>query len=290
MARKMLAGLASAAMIVLSAACQVVTETPPATTTPAPPTRTPSPTVNFEATERSFERQIQLTEDVLIETITQEAFSRATRQTATVQTRTQEAQIQATQQATDLFQTIQTLHSEGLLDDPGGTYHRIGDFDESWAQIDWYQWWPTGYAPENFVVRAHTIWESGSPTANWFSSGCGFVFREKDADNHYLIYLALDGNVYLKGYVSGKFFELGREYYGKVETLQGEADVMLVASGDRIAYFVNGERVFERSNSALNEAGDLAITLVSGTNKTFGTRCMVTEIELWELEEQAGET
>jgi hypothetical protein len=132
------------------------------------------------------------------------------------------------------------------------------------------------------VVRAHTAWESASRTADWYAAGCGFVFRSADENNHYMIYLALDGNVYLKGYVAGKLVELGKEYAGQIERVKGEADIVLVVEGDRILYFVNGEKVLEQKNKSLKE-GDLGLTLVSGTNKDFGTRCVITNIDLWDL-------
>ena len=32
------------------------------------------------------------------------------------------------------------------------------------------------------------------------------------------------------------------------------------------------------------EEGELSLTLLSGTNKDYGTRCEMTNIELWELD------
>jgi hypothetical protein len=108
--------------------------------------------------------------------LTMEAVAReATREAAIV-----EALAEETAQAQPLFDLVQELHSEGYLIRTGGTYYAIEDFDESWAQINWYSWWHTGYSPTNFVIRADASWDSASNKANWWNSGCGFVFREKD--------------------------------------------------------------------------------------------------------------
>ncbi len=58
---------------------------------------------------------------------------------------------------------------------------------------------------------------------------------------------------------------------------------MLVVEGRVFKYFVNGERVLTRESASM-PAGRLNLTLISGTNKDFGTRCLMKNIELWELE------
>jgi hypothetical protein len=198
--------------------------------------------------------------------------------------RTATAGVRATEQAQGLYAVVLDLQQKGVVSRAGGTYHPVDDFNQSWAQLLWYQYWPTDYSPSNFVISAHTEWESASRVADWYASGCGFVFREKDEENHYLIYLALDGNVYLKAYVEGQFYELGKEFYGQVDFMQDQADVLLAVDGARITYFINGEQAFQRENQQL-DSGGLFLTLVSGTNKDFGTRCRMTDVELWAIDE-----
>lgn len=195
---------------------------------------------------------------------------------------TEQAIVQATAQAEPLGQVVQQLVADGHLGRSAGTYYAVPEFFESWAQINYYQWHRTGFSPTDFVVRADTSWTSASDTANWFASGCGFVFREMSTDNHYLIFLSLDGYVRLSDIRNGVFHSLADEYYGKVGTTTGSAQVMLVVEGSVFKYFVNGERVLTRESSSFPE-GNLNLTLVSGTNKGFGTRCFMKNIELWEL-------
>lgn len=174
---------------------------------------------------------------------------------------------------------LNSLHEENYIVYDEGEYAIIDDFNESWAQLGYYQWVPTGYSPSSFVVRTNASWESASTTADWWTSGCGFVFRE-GSDSHYLFYLALDGNAYLIRNTSSGLVLLGQGYYGNVGTPSGKAELMLVANGDQLTLFVNGQRVYSRKDSSLS-GGKLNLTLLSGTNKDFGTNCEMKNIDLW---------
>jgi hypothetical protein len=167
-----------------------------------------------------------------------------------------------------------------------GEYRTLGDFDQSWAQIGWYQWWPIEGAPANFVIRSDTTWSSASDTANWDQSGCGFAFHAKDAKNHFAAYLGLDGNVYVQRNYNGQAKLLGSPNYGKVDVPEGSAELMLMVNGDNYYFFVNGKEVYSGSDPLLTGAlkgGELGLTVNSGTNKGYGTRCQMEKIEMWDL-------
>jgi hypothetical protein len=195
----------------------------------------------------------------------------------------------ATSTAQPLAASVQRLVSEGYLTTGSGYYESLLDFFREWAQINWYQWYATGKAPRDFVVSAHVAWESASNRANWFNSGCGFVFREtpREGDdqalNHYLAYLGLDGVVYMARQTNGQYVELGKASYGRVDVPDGAAQIMLAVQGDRFHFFVNGEHVLTREDAVL-DSGNLNYTLLSGTNRDFGTRCEMTQVGLWWLE------
>lgn len=179
--------------------------------------------------------------------------------------------------------SVIALEEGGLLTKHEGRKIELEDFDEEWAQINWYQWLRTGYSPTDFVIRTDASWESASDKANWFSSGCGFVFREKDADNHYVIYLSMDGIVELTRVKNGNQTVVGRSKSRyPVEKPADSANLMLAVQGDEIMFFVDGYLMLHQRDTAL-DSGNLALTLMSGTNKDFGTRCTMENIELWEL-------
>jgi hypothetical protein len=188
----------------------------------------------------------------------------------------------ATAQARPMADLVQDLYAQGYIDRADGTFFSLADFAESWALINWYQYYPSDYSPVDFVIRADAAWESASDHANWDYSGCGFVFRETGDSNHYHAYLGLDGWVYMERYVTGEYASLGGSYYGDVDVPSGAAKIMLLADGTTFMFFVNGERVHVRTDTQHTE-GFLSYAVSSGTNTDYGTRCEMTHVELWEL-------
>jgi len=189
----------------------------------------------------------------------------------------------ATAQSQSMFDRVQELYDQGYLGTTAGTYYRVPDFDESWAQLNWYQWWPTGIYPTDFVVRADLAWESASETADWWISGCGFVFRLNEDGDHYVVYLGLDGRFHFARSLNETTGELARPYVGRLDVPAGSASIEVIAEGSWFTFFVNGERVYSRQDTGIPD-GDFALTLVSGTNKDYGIHCLTTDIELWEIE------
>ena len=195
----------------------------------------------------------------------------------------------ATSTAQPMADAVERLVGEGYLTHGNGYFEALLDFFREWAQINWYQWYATGKAPRDFVVRADVKWLSASPRANWFNSGCGFVFREtpregdEQALNHYLAYLGLDGVVYMARQTNGQYVELGKASYGRVEVPEGSAQIMLAVQGEDFHFFVNDQHVISRKDGLL-DSGNLNYTLLSGTNRDFGTRCEMTQVGLWWLE------
>lgn len=76
---------------------------------------------------------------------------------------------------------------------------------------------------------------------------------------------------------------LGRSNIYPVEKPADNANIMLVVEGNNLHFFVDGYLMLSRQDMSFAE-GDLALTLLSGTNKDFGTRCEMTNIELWRLD------
>jgi hypothetical protein len=82
---------------------------------------------------------------------------------------------------------------------------------------------------------------------------------------------------------NGQYLELGSAKYGTVEVPDGGAQIMLAVQGDAFHFFVNDQHVLSREDGALT-SGNLNYTLLSGSNRDFGTRCEMTGVGLWWLE------
>jgi len=275
----------------LNAACS---STPTIAPSPEASEQAPTPDKSTSVAATQRENEARATEDQATK-VAQEAAATnqaatqvqetadALAREATRDTATAAAKVESTAHAQPMLDLVQELYSNGYLATTAGTYYSLEDFNESWAQINWYMWWYTGYSLTDFVIRADAAWDSASTSANWWASGCGFVFREDGVPNHYLAYLGLDGYVYFARTVRDKYASLGYSYYGRLDTPKGQAQIMLVVEGTNITFFVNGERVHTRQDQGLN-SGNLALTLLSGINTGFGTRCQMSNIELWELD------
>lgn len=183
----------------------------------------------------------------------------------------------------EISAVAEKLVEAGILTRSTGRIKQLPDFNEEWAQINWYTYYRTRTSPEDFIIRADASWESASDKANWWNSGCGFVFREEDVDNHYLAYLDLDGFAHLDRARNGSMARLGLSNgsYPVVKPAD-QANIMLVVEGNYLHFFVDGFLMLSRQDLSFSE-GNLALTLLSGTNKDFGTRCEMSNIELWEL-------
>ncbi len=57
---------------------------------------------------------------------------------------------------------------------------------------------------------------------------------------------------------------------------------MLVVDDKKIYFYVNDKLVTTAYDNSLND-GNIALTLLSGTNKDYGTRCKMTNIDLFLL-------
>lgn len=248
-------------MIFLVSACG---EAPKATDIPTlvpsvVPTDTPEPVVNTST-------PIPLPTDTLEPTITASPT------------------IEPTSESAAMEGLVQKLYDEKTISSTEGTYHRLADFSKEWAQLYYYQWWYTDYSPSNFIIQADLEWESASKTANLSDSGCGFVYHTDDAQNHHATFLMMDGKVQTYRSLNNNWASMKGGYAGKFKIPSDKAHMILIVDKQKITVIVNDKKAVQFEDKKL-QGGKLGLTLASGTNKDFGTRCNMTNVELWELPE-----
>ena len=254
-----------------------------ACTSPTPqPTLTPTQDVTKEYIE-THNAEIHGSATAAVATEQYQSTSRAERESTSHANETKVAST-ATAQADIMSVEIAELLEKGVIKNAEGKYYRLDDFDESWAQINWYTWYPTRYSPSNFVIKADIEYDAASNITNWFDSGCGFVFRSEDEANHYSAFINMDGRVTIFRVVNNSIRLLANDYAEKLEVPHGTVSLMLAIEKNHILAYVNGKKVTETWDSALQE-GSLGYALASGTNAGFGTRCALTNIDLWILSE-----
>lgn len=252
------AALLIVASLLLSSCAAAATPQPTPTNTPLPPTVTPKPTVT--ATPTSTPKPTV----TLTPTITPNAT--------------------ATQRAADFTAKVNEYHDAGYISTTDGIYLPIPDFTRAVAKINYYIWYPTGLSPTDFVMKSDVAWDSASSAAD--SSGCGFVFRTQENGDDYMLFVSLKGFVEMSYFLAEKSSyakSMGRGNYGKASQ-SGKATITLIAEGNKFQVLVNDKliKVFTGFEGKLTSGG-LAYTVVSGTNKSFGTQCKFTNTELWTI-------
>ncbi|GAP22194.1 hypothetical protein [Leptolinea tardivitalis] len=189
-----------------------------------------------------------------------------------------------TSESAGMEKLVKKLYEDKIITSTEGEYHHLDDFDEEWAQLYYYQWWYTDYSPSNFIIQADMEWESASKTANFGDSGCGFVYHTEDAGDHHATFLMMDGKVQTYRAVNNNWTTLKGGNAGRFNTPKDKAHMTLVVDNQWITVYVNEKKVVHFQDTKL-QGGKLALTLASGTNKDFGTRCIMKNVELWELPE-----
>jgi hypothetical protein len=191
----------------------------------------------------------------------------------------------ATQKYEGFNQEIQSYYDAGWLASTDGSFKEIDDFSYEWAQLGWYRWLPLGRDVSNFAMSAHFRWMSAYKNAD--DSGCGFAFAIQPDNGHYAVFLDRSKIIFLDADSSygnytrsvGRTSGPGRVKFDN----PAEADFTLIVNGIAAYILVDNELVgqYTLAKSRILE-GDLGLTVLSGTNKDYGTRCEMTNIHIFE--------
>jgi hypothetical protein len=190
--------------------------------------------------------------------------------------------VRPTQQYEAMKAKVEQYVKDAYLTSSHGTYQRLKDFSADWAQLGWYQWQTTGFQPSDFVIESDVSWVSASSSATLAASGCGFVFHANGENNHYAIFLQMDGYVNSASYYKGYWVRMGKGWFGKAGFPRGKAHIALVVEREKYYVFVNDKLVKRYTGfQGQNLDGDLAFVVLSGTNADFGTACTFSNTDLW---------
>jgi hypothetical protein len=240
---------------------------------------------NQTATAEKLSEQKQLT------SVAQTATARVTNTPTTLPTNTtiptQTPDVAATKQVSDMAERVARYVKDGSLPEGKGTFVALPDFDTNYSQIGYWADSNTDYSPVNFVVEADIAWDSASSISNWDLSGCGFSFRVNgDTHEEYMVFLSLYGNVRSYSLYKGYLDPMGSGYFGKLDIPKGKAHLAVAMNESTYTVYVN-DKLVKKYTGFANQlmSGALAYSIVSGTNKDFGTRCTWSNAVLWEVTE-----
>ena len=196
---------------------------------------------------------------------------------------TQTPNLAATERAEELRAEILGYFEKGYLTTMEGRFRELDDFSYEWAQLGFYLPFLVEDAVGDFVLGAHFKWDSAFKNSN--ISGCGFMFGIQPNDDHYAVFLDRQKVFFL---ITDHTVGFSRPVQPTRGTgivkfdYPAEANFTLIVRGAYAYVLVNGEVVGEYTlaQSRLSKGG-LALTVLSGTNRDYGTRCEMTNLHLW---------
>ena len=233
-----------------------------ATTQPAPAS-TPEPTMTLTATET--------------------AVPTNTPRPSPTPRPTRTPNLAATALAQELNSEVQEYFEKGYLATTDGRFQMLEDFSYDWAQMGWYQPFLIRSSVGDFFLDAHFKWDSAFKNSD--ISGCGFIFGVQSNNDHYAVFLDRQKVFFLITDNTAGFSRPVSPTRGTGTVkfdYPAEADFTLIVK-DAYAYVlvdgeVAGEYTLAQSRSS---KGDLGLTVLSGTNRDYGTRCEMTDLRLW---------
>lgn len=197
------------------------------------------------------------------------------------QTLTPRPNLTATQMYADFSSKLAELYDAKYVTTKDGTYKRLVDYPMELSKINYYDWTLLSDSPSNFVVRSDIAWESASAAAD--NSGCGFAFHVQEDSVSYIFYVSLKGIVRLNAWNGSGWTRLGGGTYGSAQQ-SGHVNLTLVVEGTTFKAFVDDQliKTYQGFTGKILH-GRFGYVVLSGTNKSYGTRCKFSNTVLWTL-------
>jgi hypothetical protein len=190
----------------------------------------------------------------------------------------------ATQLVEELNAEAQAFYDKGYLATADGKFKELDDFSYDWAQMGWYNWLPVSSSASDFYLSASFKWNSALKNSD--TAGCGFIFDLQPNDDHYAVFLDRTKVLFLitdhaLGFSKPVTPTRGT---GRVKfDYPAQADFTLIVKGAYAYVLVNNEVVGEYTLAQSRSLeGGLGLTVLSGTNKDYGTHCEMTNLHLWQ--------
>jgi len=196
---------------------------------------------------------------------------------------TQTPNLAATERAVELNAEVQEYFDRGYVITTEGRFTELDNYSDEYAYLGAYKPPLVIDSAGDFFLSAHFRWSSALENSD--AAGCGFIFGLQPNFDHYAVFLDRT-----KVEFRIRNLELGYSTRVKPTRATGrvnfaypaEADFTLILKGANAFVLVNGEVIGEYTLlQGRSVRGDLGLTVLSGTNKDYGTRCEMTNLHLW---------
>ena len=196
----------------------------------------------------------------------------------------------ATQQYKDFFSLVQKYYDAGQVSTTEGEYVKLDNYEHALANKLSYEWTETGVTAKNFIVQADFEWTNAVNTIN--ISGCGFVFRSQPNGDHYLIILDAASGVKLASSTDRGTHSMGSPQNGdqKISDFGSapyQANLTLIVNEFKTYIYLNDiyQGEYQLLDYRITESGSLANAVLSGTSEGYGTRCKMTNVRAWIIDQ-----
>ena len=189
--------------------------------------------------------------------------------------------VAATQKAEDFNSLLTEFKEKNYVTTTTGEFSELDPFKEEWVQLGWYNYYPPFIDSKDFVFSGHFNWSTANAQSDL--SGCGVIFGAQENGDHYAVFLDKGRILFLMGrgknsYNVGKTSGSGKVNFDN----PAEAEFVLAVKGQSAYVSVNGEVTEYTLSADQTSAGTFAFSILSGTNKDYGTRCEMTNMIFWE--------
>ena len=194
--------------------------------------------------------------------------------------------VAATQQTSEVQTRIQKYVTAGYLTSDQGNFSALTDSSSELAKINYLSGKDAGYEEKagNFAVWSHIKLSSAAPTNYPEYSGCGFIFHLNDNGDSYRAMVTKD-RVLIVMCRNKMCSEVGKtKGSGRLSYENSfEADVDLIVNDTSAHVLVDGQSIgdYSLSGDYLTDPGLFGYSIISGTNKDYGTRCEFSNGGIW---------
>ena len=195
----------------------------------------------------------------------------------------------ATQQYADFTSMVQMFYEAGYISTTVGQYVVLDDYQDELASKLAYARAETGLIAKNFIIRADFEWSNAINTVN--ISGCGFIYRMQQNQDHYIIILDAFSGVKLASHTDKGTSSMGSPQNGDQTTSDFgpnpyQAAFTLIVNELKTYVYINdvyyGE--YDLLEHRIIDSGGLAVAVLSATSEGYGTRCKMTNVRVWVID------
>lgn len=180
---------------------------------------------------------------------------------------------------TEFLNTLQQLKENGSIPVSEGQITSYASFSDSYTNMGTAKYYTITEA-DHFVLSSKISWLSAFSAPNGAVSGCGFIFGAgSDANNYLMTSIRMNGYIYFNGLNNGNRLSYGQQYV-TTPSMQGEGLLTLIVDGSSVSIYFNGNLVSNRNDVVIPGNG-IGFSILSGTNKDFGTQCTFEDIFLY---------